>query len=68
VKVLSNEVTISIMDFLSVLVVSITRVYESHSDWSYWIYKRVLSFVDVLFLSLLFMQPSFSLSSLKLAI
>jgi hypothetical protein len=62
-EVLDNEVRISNMDFLWVLLISVIRVYESYSDWSYWIYKGVLSFVDVLFLSFLFTQPS-SCSSL----
>jgi hypothetical protein len=33
------------------------RAYESYSDRGCWIYKRVLSFVNILFVSFLFMQP-----------
>jgi hypothetical protein len=57
-EVLDNEVRIRNMGFLWVLLVSVGRVYKSNSDWGYWIYKGVLSFIDVLFFYFLFKQPS----------
>jgi hypothetical protein len=57
-EVFGNQISITNMGFLWVLLVSVVRVYESHSDWGYQIYKRVLSFVDVLFLTFLFTQSS----------